>query len=254
MAFCPEIDWSWLREIANRIKAKAKRKVKRHVTSDVLYTLGVQLMDRAEENARTAGRVRAHQVTAYRDGLMIALLALIPIRRRTLANIRIGKQLVKSGEFWALDIPAEDIKTRVPLEYDISPTVSGRIDTYLQKFRSCCPGAETDALWLSLRGRPLGGSEIYEAFKRRTSSAYGFAISPHHFRHAAATFWGERDPANVRGAKDLLGHASFRMTEKHYNMARSRIAGRKLAQAIDSARSSYRPQLHRRAKPPARAA
>src|ERR1700680_2334990 len=62
MAFSPDIDWSWLREIANRIRAKAKRKVKRHVTSDVLYTLGVQLMDRAEENARTAGRVRAHQV------------------------------------------------------------------------------------------------------------------------------------------------------------------------------------------------
>jgi hypothetical protein len=31
--------------------------------------------------------------TAFRDGLIIALLALIPLRRRTLSALRIGKQL-----------------------------------------------------------------------------------------------------------------------------------------------------------------
>jgi len=41
---------------------------------------------------------------------------------------------------------------------------------------------------------------------------------------------------NVRGAKDLLGQASFGMTEKHYIMAQSRLAGRALAHAVDAAR------------------
>ena len=41
----------------------------------------------------------------------------------------------------------------------------------------------------------------------------------HRFRHAAASFWSIRDPVNVRGAKDLLGQASFGITEKHYIMA-----------------------------------
>ena len=36
---------------------------------------------------------------------MIALLALIPLRRRTLAALRIGKHVVKTGQVWALEIP-----------------------------------------------------------------------------------------------------------------------------------------------------
>jgi hypothetical protein len=40
------------------------------------------------------------------------------------------------------------------------------------------------------------------------------------------------DPANVRGVKDLLGHASFDTTEGHYIMAQSRIAGRALAHVV----------------------
>jgi len=77
---------------------------------------------------------------------------------------------------------------------------------------------------------------IYDAVRNRTKKAFGFGINLHRFRHAAATFWSIRDPVNVRGAKDLLGQASFGMTEKHYIMAQSRIAGRALAEAVDAAR------------------
>jgi len=41
----------------------------------------------------------------------------------------------------------------------------------------------------------------------------------------------------VRGAKDLLGQVSFGITEKHYIMAQSRLAGRVLARAVDAARN-----------------
>src|SRR5262249_58552626 len=60
----------------------------------------------------------------------------------------------------------------------------------------------------------------------------GFPVNLHRFRHAAATLWSIGEPKNVRGAKDLLGHASFRTTENHYVMAQSRLAGRALAVAI----------------------
>jgi integrase len=77
---------------------------------------------------------------------------------------------------------------------------------------------------------------IYNAVRRRTKKAFGFAVNLHRFRHATATFWSIHDPENVRGVKDLLGHASFSMTEKHYVMAQSRLAGRALAQVIDTMR------------------
>jgi len=56
------------------------------------------------------------------------------------------------------------------------------------------------------------------------------------FRHAVGSFWSTHDPANVRGVADILGHASFGTTEKHYIMAQSRLAGRALQQAIERAR------------------
>jgi integrase len=256
MVCCPDDDWSWLGEIANRLRARAERKPKKHMTSDLLLALGLELMDRAEAEVAVIGIIRMDHAKIFRDGLIIALLAEIPLRLGTLTKLTIGKKLIRSGEIWVLDIPAEDTKTRVPLEYLVSPSLSARIDSYLQKYRCRFPGAETqDALWLSLRkrGRPLTGSQIYQSIVLRTSAAFGFAVNPHRFRHAAATFWGERDPANVRGSKDLLGHASFQMTEEHYNMAKSRIAGRKLAQVINNARSSIRPQLRSRLQPLARA-
>jgi integrase len=70
------------------------------------------------------------------------------------------------------------------------------------------------------------------AAQKRTRRAFGFGVNLHRFRHAAATFWSVQDPFNVRGAKDLLGQASFATTEKHYIMAQSRLAGQALAQAI----------------------
>jgi integrase/recombinase XerD len=169
--------------------------------------------------------------------LVIAFLALIPLRRRTLAALRIGKHLVKVGDVWALDIPAADTKARRALDYPISSSMSERIDLYLEQFRGRIPGAHKHtSLWASNQGCPMCGMAIYAAVRRRTKKAFGFAVNLHRFRHAAASFWSSQDPVNVRGAKDLLGHASFDPTEKHYIMTQSRLAGRALEQAVDRLR------------------
>ena len=60
------------------------------VTSERLYALGIDLMDRAVAGAATLDKPSKAQAFQYRDGLIIALLALIPLRRRTLAALRIG--------------------------------------------------------------------------------------------------------------------------------------------------------------------
>jgi len=111
---CPDVDWSWLLTLTKRIAASATRKPKKYnlVTSEHLYALGIGLMDRASAEAETAKHISKAQAMQYRDGLVIALPALIPLRRRTLVALRIGKHLVKNGDFWELVIPAADTKTR----------------------------------------------------------------------------------------------------------------------------------------------
>jgi integrase len=155
------------------------------------------------------------------------------MRRRTLAALRIGHQLVKSGELCDLDIPGEDVKTRRPVQFPISTDLSRRIDLYLDKFRRRIPGSDKHTgLWASERGRPMDDGTIYDTIRRRTKTAFGFPVNLHRFRPAAGNLWSIHDAANVRGVKDLLGHASFDTTERHYIMAQSRVAGRALARAI----------------------
>ena len=232
---CPDKDWSWLLKIAKRIATQAKRKPEKHhlITSETLYALGMELMDRAIAGGKSVRTWRVQ--TAFRDGLIIALLALIPLRRRTLAALRIGKHLVRSGDVWVLDIAAQDIKTKRPIEYPISTELSGRIDFYLNQIRPQTPGAGThDYLWASSRSRPMGDGGIYNSVRRRTRKALGFPVNLHRFRSAAATLWSAQDPANVRGVKDLLGHSTFGTTERYYIMSQSRIAGRALSLAVSN--------------------
>lgn len=241
---CPDADRSWLLMITKRIAPSMPRKAPRHnlVTSERLYAVGIELMDRAVAATNATERVSKAYAFAYRDGLLIALLACFALRRRTLVALHVGKQLVKTGTVWALDIPPGDVKGRRPLDYLISEELSSRIDTYLERFRCRLPGANRHrGLWASNKGQPMSGDAIYATIRQRTKAALGFAVNPHRFRHAAGSLWSTYDPANIRGVADLLGHASFGTTEKHYIMAQSRLAGRALQQAIGRARKRTAP-------------
>ena len=233
---CQTTEWGWLLIITKRIVAQAKHKPQKHhlVTSERLYALGIELMDGAVANSNVAGSLSKASAFAYRDGLIIALNAALPLRRRTLTALRIGKQLMKSGNLWALDIGPEDTKNQQALDFPISAELSARIDVYRNKFRNRISGANThNGLWVSNKGRAMDAGTIYDIVRRRTRKVFGFPVNLHRFRHAAMTFWSIQDPKNVRGAKDLLGHALFATGEKHYIMSQSRIAGRVLARIMD---------------------
>lgn len=109
---CPGVDWSWLLTLSKRMKAAAPPKPRKYhlVTSDHLYALGIEIMDHAVAGADSAELISKAHALEYRDGLIIALLALIPLRSRALVALRIGKQLLKTGDFWDLDIPAADTR------------------------------------------------------------------------------------------------------------------------------------------------
>jgi hypothetical protein len=63
--------------------------------SDTLFGLGLDLM----EQARSATTPR-RGATLDRDGLIIAFAALVPLRRKNLAQLRIGVSLTKVGPTW----------------------------------------------------------------------------------------------------------------------------------------------------------
>src|SRR5215211_7941439 len=80
-------DWAWLLTIAKRIEARAERRSKRHRlrTSDELFVLGFRLMQEGEAALQESGRITKEAALTYRDGLIIALLSVAPMRRRNVA-------------------------------------------------------------------------------------------------------------------------------------------------------------------------
>ena len=191
-------------------------------------------MTEAENSVLVGGRISKENALTYRDGLIITLLAAVPLRKRTLAALTVNRHLIKIGADWLLDIPAPDTKTRRAMEFPIPAVLSEPIDRYLNKFRAAITGADKHhGLWPSAKGHPMCGGAIYDAVRRRTMVGLGLSINLHRFRGAAGTLWSMVDPANVRGVKDLLGHTDFGTTERHYIGARSRLAGRALAKALE---------------------
>jgi integrase len=104
---------------------------------------------------------------------------------------------------------------------------------------------EVDGLWVSEVGTQLE----YGALERRifvhTRIAFGRGIYPHMFRDAAATSIAVDNPKNIGDASLVLGHAGHRMTEKHYNHARSLDASRRHAATLASLRESLKARGNR---------
>ena len=81
----PKGSFDFIRRMEARIRANAKpvpKKQERFVTSDELLDLGLKLL--ADADQQSTPRLKAID---YRDGLMIALLALRPLRRKNFAEI-----------------------------------------------------------------------------------------------------------------------------------------------------------------------
>ena len=70
-------------------------------------------MAEAERSATLSSLTKARQ---FRDGLMVAMLALHPIRLKNFASLEIGRNLVKIDDWWWIVLSATETKERRPDE------------------------------------------------------------------------------------------------------------------------------------------
>jgi integrase len=216
----PEGDWSWLNLVKNRLHGVAPVAAPAGpvITSIQLFELGEQLIDESKPQPDT--RLSMDDAVRYRDGFMIAFLALIPIRRKNLAALEIGRHLVREGDRWFVIIPAEEAKTGKPIEFPVPTMLEPYLVTYLHSIRPrILRDQNCAALWVSSQDGPLSYGMIGTAMRRRSMSRVGFCIAAHDARDAAATTWAIFAPNEIGVARDLLAHSDLRTTTKYYNRA-----------------------------------
>jgi integrase len=242
-AVAPESDWTFIKRIASRVRAKRdvpKDKRSRMVGSHQLVDLGFALMDGTAR--QSTPRSAAMQ---YRDGLIIALLALVPLRRGNFTTLTLGETVIQSSEQWLIAIPADASKNHDPLEFSWPDVLVSPLQTYLDIHRPVLSRQVNrwtapigTRLWVSSQGSPLTEMALYQAISGRTKEAFGTPINPHLFRDEAATTMAIHDPEHVRNAAALLGHRQFATTERYYQQAQALEASREYSKVVSTHRSN----------------
>jgi integrase len=219
----PGRDFSWLSEIEKDLALVMQPRSKFHrlVFSYVLLEAGMTLMAEAGAAAHRSALARARQ---FRNGLMVALLALHQIRLKNFAALEIGRNFKKINDTWWIVLSATETKEKQADERAVDPCLTTWIDRYLNIHRPVLArtGDPPTALWLSSNdGSAMSYSGVERAISTTTLATVGIDVSPHLFRTAAASTAAVYAGNIPRLASALLHHTDPAVTEEHYNRASS---------------------------------
>jgi integrase len=230
----PARDLSWLADIEKDLALvmRPRSKADRWVLTEVLVEAGWTLIAEAENSRKMSKLGQARQA---RNGLMVAILAMHPIRLKNFAALEIGRNFVEIKGSWWIVLSASETKEDRPDERRIDDLLQPALDRYLKKHRTLLAGASPSdtALWLSSNdGRPMTYDGVARAITETTRSTVGVAVSPHLFRTAIASSAAIHGGVNPHLASALLHHTDARVTEAHYNRASSISAGESLRNIV----------------------
>jgi hypothetical protein len=109
----PGRDFTWLTEIEKDLALVMQPKSKFHrlVYSNILLEAGMTLMAEADVATHRSALARSRQ---FRNGLMVALKALHPIRLKNFAALEIGRTFKKVNNSWWIVLSAADTKESGP--------------------------------------------------------------------------------------------------------------------------------------------
>jgi site-specific recombinase XerD len=218
----PATEFSWLTEIEKDLALvmEPRSKLDRLVFTERLVEAGLTLMAEAQTFAN-GDLARARGV---RNGLMIALLALCPIRLKNFAALEIGQTFKLVHDSWWIALPRISTKSRRPDERRVPDLLNQSIDVYLSQSRPILLGSRpaANSLWISsTTGRAMTRKNLGILVSRITLQTLGVDVSPHLFRTAAATTAAIHAGTTPYLASALLGHTDSRVTNDHYILTTS---------------------------------
>ncbi|MEM7212251.1 MAG: hypothetical protein AAF479_10220 [Pseudomonadota bacterium] len=242
----PHGDWRRLHNAAKELtrRANAHRTIDKHSKlppSDVLLEAGLgAIADAQAEVPLTPFRARHH-----RNGLIVAMLACHAIRRRTLAELTLGRNVQRDDQGYAIWASPEDMKAGRSCMFRVSSLLTEVIDGYLVQARPMFRNGEDPEygpLWLTFTGTALGPQGIKFAVAAITEARTGHRTTPHAFRHAAMTTMANEEGFDTRHGQGFLDHRTQDISERHYNLATQLDAGRVYARLLESTRKTGRRQ------------
>jgi hypothetical protein len=143
----PGTDAGWLLELEReaRYSVRPKDKAGRLVFAHRLLEAGLTLIQEAEK----FGRTPFQRARGARNGLMIALLALHPIRPKNFSMLQIGRTFVQIDGRWWISLKVQETKTRRLDERRVPAFMTEIVDRYIKEDRLVLIG-QSEGRWLAL--------------------------------------------------------------------------------------------------------
>ena len=234
----PDADLTVITDLLAHLHSMAepsRNKRLRVVSSGLLYEAAMREMKRLHRRYQNAATRRV--AGTLRDALLIAFLALRPIRLENLSAIELGRHLMKIGDrYWCRFVGIET-KEKAPLEFALPECLTPWMDLYLGVYRPLLLRKRTtEYLWISIRSTPMVDNSIYCRVTECTKRLLGRPINPHLFRDCAATTVAELAPEHIGIISRILGHSNLATAERHYNQAGMISASGRYHQAIEQFR------------------
>lgn len=268
-AMFPKDEWRWLQRARANLHREAKPirdKRSRLVPAQGLLQLGHDLMEQAATvlDDATVAQAKPQQRLAaardFRDGLMIALLALRPLRVTNFLGISMEHHLRRAGNRAILSFEAAETKTKRPIEATWPAELLPSLDRYFDQVRPILMAAKVPVdparpprpagamLWVGQGGTALTPGGLTKALQRHTTRRFGRHVNAHLFRACLASTVANEDPDHVHIAQHMLHHSQLSTTESSYILTESRLALRRHHDLMDKLRKAARQRLRTRAE------
>jgi len=228
----PSRDVDWLRQIEADIKqlVRPRSRSNRIVDLSRPWRLGLELMSRAEDRTDLTNLQRAR---LYREGLMIAFLAVCPIRLGNFARLELNRHIRQFGEEWWVVLEAAETKSGRHDERPLPIELGGRIERWLAQWRPTFISTG-DAFWPSTKGGSLAYTFVGSIISSVTRRELGVDVSPHLFRHSAVHTIAAHRGDRIAVGTAILQHTDPRTTNIYNTKARTIQAGRALQAIVTS--------------------
>jgi integrase len=200
-------------------------------------------MDSAQ--LRTGQPLRA--AFTYQQGLMIALLAVRPLRISNFTALELGRTLLPDGGGYSIVFNPNELKVaqngdlNEPFPKELLPYLGQFLSIYRPRLlRQGTPQQSNplpSRLWIDRFGAPMGEAALRTNIKTVTKRAFGTALWPHLFRDCLVTSVAIEHPEMVHIASVMLGHKSFKTMQDHYNQAKMFESAAKYSETMSELRS-----------------
>jgi integrase/recombinase XerD len=232
----PAADWAWLSNALARARAvarPAKAIAPRLVPIQELWEAAFAQIAWAKTSpSGRPNRDAAH----FRDGVMAGLLCVTLLRRKNLAGLELGTHIRREADGWVITIPAREVKNRLAREVALPARLGDMMDVYVSQLRPILLKDRTSQrLWISEAGGELCAEAVHDQIKKVTMRFVGKPVSPHLFRHCAATSIAEAVPELAYIIQCVLGHTTSLTSDHHYKRVNSLEASRRLVAAVQTA-------------------